>query len=257
MRASKPAILQLLLLVFVAIAPARAEWTVVAAEPQNTGRAGVVHLKTTVEDENGTRATLQLAVFSTKSATLRVIDDPEEQRADLATTMRREKAIAGVNGGYFSPEHAAVGLLISDGRRIAPQSKARLLSGVVSVANGKVQVQRAADFSAKAKVTAARQCGPFLVERSKAVAGLNNTRAARRSFVAVGAGERALLGFSSHVTLAQVARILATPGVAGDFKIERALNLDGGSSSGFWFEQGPFSISEQKPVRDHIAVVPK
>ncbi len=248
----------LLWLVWAALAAtAQAQWSVVSSEPQGTGRAGVVHVNTTVVDENGTRATLHLAVFSTKTATLRVIDDAAERRADLATTMRREKAIAGVNGGYFSPEHAAVGLLISDGRRVAPQSRARLLSGVVSVANGKVQVQRAAAFSPKDKVTAARQCGPFLVERSKAVPGLNNTRAARRTFVGVGAGERALIGYSTHVTLAQMARILATPGTAGDLKLERALNLDGGSSSAFWFEKGPFSISEQKPVRDHLAVVPR
>jgi hypothetical protein len=61
------------------------------------------------------------------------------------------------------------------------------------------------------------------------------------------------------VTLAQLARILATPGLAGDVKIQRALNMDGGSSSGFWFmgADGPFSIRELKTVRDYLAVVPK
>jgi uncharacterized protein YigE (DUF2233 family) len=165
-----------------------------------------------------------------------------------------------VNGGYFSPEHAPVGLLISDGRVVTRQTKARLLSGVVSVVDERVRVQRVAEFSAKGKVTAARQSGPFLVERSKAVPGLNVTRAARRTFVAVGAGDRAMIGYSSHVTLAQLARILSTPGVAGDVKIERALNLDGGSSSGFWFageRGGAFYIREQKPVRDYIGIVPR
>lgn len=238
----------------------RADWSVVSAERQATGRAGVVHIKTVAtEAATGDRATIHLAVFPTKSATLRVIDDPAETRADLAATMEREACIAGVNGGYFDPDYQPVGLLISGGRTVAPQRKARLLSGVVSASKGRVQIQRAAEFSMKSKPSAARQCGPFLVEGGKAVAGLNATRPARRTFVATAGGDQAAIGYSSHVTLAQLGAILATPGIAPDLKVQRALNLDGGSSSGFWFggESGPpFSIREQKRVRDLIGIVP-
>ena len=61
------------------------------------------------------------------------------------------------------------------------------------------------------------------------------------------------------MTLAELAAILATPSFAPDSKIQRALNLDGGSSSAFWFtgENGAFSIGEQKTVRDYLAVVSK
>jgi hypothetical protein len=41
--------------------------------------------------------------------------------------------------------------------------------------------------------------------------------------------------------------------VGEDFRINRALNLDGGSSSAFWFKRSNgsvFSISEMKNVRD-------
>ncbi len=241
-------------------ATAHAEWRVVSCEPQATAGSGVVHLLSQVEEnESGQRATLHLAVFPTKTATLRVIDDEGQAHAGLAETMQREKSIAGVNGGYFDPDHKPIGLLVEDGLVVVPKQKARLLSGVVSVVNGRVQIQRAAEYTPKMAPTAARQCGPFLVERGKAVAGLNDTRRARRSFVAVGGGDRAAIGYSSHVTLAQLGAILATPGVAADLKIPRALNLDGGSSSGFWFggEGGPFSIREQKRVRDYLAVVPK
>jgi hypothetical protein len=97
------------------------------------------------------------------------------------------------------------------------------------------------------------------VEGSQPVAGLNDARPARRTFVATGGSDRAAIGFCSDVTLAQLGKILATPGVAPDLKVERALNLDGGSSSAFWFagERGSFSISEQKAVRDFVAVAPK
>ena len=55
--------------------------------------------------------------------------------------------------------------------------------------------------------------------------------------------------------LEQLGDILATP----ELKTRRALNLDGGSSSAFWFngERGVFSIAEQKTVRDFVIVTPK
>ena len=240
---------------------AQAQWRIVSSERQETGRAGVVHLEARAENaENGARATLHFAVFNTKSATLRVIDDPPATHASLEETMQRENCIAGVNGGYFDPENAPVGLLVSDGRVVMQKQKARLLSGVVSVVNGRLQIQRAGEYAPKVKPTAARQCGPFLVEGAKAVPGLNDTRAARRTFVASNGADQAAIGYSSHVTLAQLSRILATPGVAADLKIQRALNMDGGSSSGFWFKGengGAFSLREQKTVRDYLGVVPK
>ncbi|PYJ09568.1 MAG: hypothetical protein DME93_12665, partial [Verrucomicrobia bacterium] len=79
-------------------------------------------------------------------------------------------------------------------------------------------------------------------------------------FAATATNERALLGFCSEVSLADLANILAKTPIAADLRIQRALNFDGGSSSAFWFarENGSvFSIPEQKPVRDFVALVPK
>ncbi|PYJ74509.1 MAG: hypothetical protein DME72_02650 [Verrucomicrobia bacterium] len=88
---------------------------------------------------------------------------------------------------------------------------------------------------------------------------MENTRAARRTFAAIAKPNRAALGFCSETSLAELADILASTQLADDFKISRALNLDGGSSSGFWFarESGAFSVPEQKTVRDFVAIVPK
>ena len=246
-------------LLLLLCAVARAEWTVVSSDRQATGDAGVVHVKAVAaESETGARATLHLAVFSQKSATLRVIDDADS-RPTLAETMQREMAIAGVNGGYFEADYTPLGLLIEDGQMVAPLRKAKLLSGIVSATKNRVQIQRVAEFSVKAKPTAARQSGPFLVDRGAAVPGLNATRAARRTYVATGSADTAAVGYSSHLTLAQLGAVLVTPGIIPDVKLQRALNLDGGSSSAFWFagERTPFSIGEQKTVRDFIAIVPR
>lgn len=220
----------------------------------------VEHVRVAVKDPaTGQNAELHLAVFSTKSSTLRVIDQPNEPRADLAEVMVREHCSAGVNGGYFDPEDVPVGLLISEGKSIAPLRKARLLSGVAIVANGRLQLLHFAEYSARRNASNAVQCGPFLVDHAQPVAGLDDTRPARRTFIVLAGVDRAAIGFCSEVTLAELAKILATPGLIPDLKIQRALNLDGGSSSAFWFagQRGPFSISELKTVRNFVAVVPK
>ncbi len=247
-----------LLALIVSAAGASAQWMAVSSESHFSSGSTAEHRHVVARSGAGDEATIDVALFSPKMATLRVIDVPGAD-TDLKVVMARANAIAGVNGGYFDPQYAPVGLLVSDGRVVAPQQKARLLSGVVSVVKGRVQVQRSAEFSLKTKPTAARQCGPFLVDGGKPVPGLNKSREARRTFVLTMSADRAAIGFCSHVTLAQLASLLATPEIIAGGKVQRALNLDGGSSSGFWFagEHGAFSISEQKTVRDFLAIVPR
>ena len=241
------------LLLFVGVS--RGDWKVSSTQTETSSVGGVDHRHIVLTETGASdEATLDLAFFSTKSATLRVIDDPKGE-SDLAGIARRARAIAGVNGGYFDPQNAPVGLLISDGKLIAPLRKARLLSGVLVVTKTRVEVIRAAEYSSRKNAIAAVQCGPFLVEGGKSVAGLNDTRPARRTFVFTSGADRGAIGFCSTVTLAQLADILATP----ELKVQRALNLDGGSSSAFWFngERGVVSIAEQKTVRDFVIVTPK
>ena len=249
--------LALALLLFALAIHAKAEWTIITSEEVSSAPATGHHIKSVLEDkETGDRAQLHLALFELTRKALRIVDQPNESRDDLATVMSKEKCLAGVNGGYFDPDYKPVGLLISGGKLIAPLRKARLLSGVLSVAKGRVRLQRVSEFSMKGKITEALQCGPFLVDHGRAVAGLDDSRNARRTFVAIGGTNEIALGFCSPVSLAQLSRILVSGKIGGDLKIDRALNLDGGSSSAFWFRDGdePFSIPEQKTVRDFVGI---
>jgi Phosphodiester glycosidase len=247
-------------LLFLALAAtAHAEWAIVSADSE-PDRGGVVHRHAVLEDsETNQSATIDLALFSTKSCTLRVIDQPVAPRIDLAQAMRQERCLAGVNGGYFDPDYAPIGLLITDGKMIAPFRRAKLITGVLTASPRKVQILRTREFSQHQEFIAAVQSGPFLVDLGRSVPGLEKTRRARRTFAAVGSLNRAVLGFCSNVSLSELAKILATTRLADDFKIERALNLDGGSSSAFWVarESSAFSIPEQKTVRDFVGVVAK
>jgi uncharacterized protein YigE (DUF2233 family) len=248
-----------LIFLVAAATTGRPDWTITSAQTEGP-RDGVQHRHLVLTNlETSAHAVIDLALFSTKSCTLRVIDQANAPRRELAYVMRRGNCLAGVNGGYFDSDYAPIGLLLVDGKTIAPLQRARLITGVLIASSQGVQIVRTREFPRQQKFTAAVQCGPFLVDLGRPVRGLEETHQARRTFAAVAKPDRAALGFCSEISLAELADILASAQLADDFKISRALNLDGGSSSGFWFarEDDAFSVPEQKTVRDFIAIVPK
>jgi hypothetical protein len=238
-------------------ASAQAEWKILSVESE-PGRAGIEHRHAVMENTpSGQRADFDVAIFSNRSCASRLIDNPDGQT--LAVRMKGGDCLCGVNGGYFDPEFKPIGLRIADARVLSPLRRAHLVTGILLQSGHSIEIVRVSQFS-RTDIVAAIQAGPFLVDRSKPVRGLNDSQRARRTFAGTGGDDRALLGVCSDVSLAELANILATVPIGGDFKIRRAMNLDGGSSSAFWFarENGSaFSIPGQKPVRDFVAVVPR
>ena len=245
-------------LLLLVAATAHADWSIRSTDSE-LGRDGIAHRHVVLENADGNKsAVVDLVIFSAKSCVVRVIDNRTGDT--LSDTMPRQKCVAGVNGGFFKPDFTPVGLLISDGKLVAPLQPARLMTGILSASTHNVQIQRLREFSRQEKANAAVQSGPFLVDHYEPIPGLDDSHVARRTFVTTGTNDRAVLGTCSEVSLAELAAVLTTTRLADDLKIQRALNLDGGSSSAFWFarENGSaFSIREQKPVRDFVGIVPK
>ena len=239
-------------------ASAHAEWKILSAESE-PGRAGIEHRHVVVEEAaRGQRAAVDLAVFSAKSTALRVIDNPDGQSLDAM--MKPDKFVCGVNGGYFDPEFKPIGLRVADGTTFSPLRRQRLITGILLQSDRGIDVVRVSEFSGTKRIIAAVQSGPFLVEGNKPIRGLNDSQVARRTFAGIATNDRAFLGFCSDVSLAELANMLATVSIVADSKIRRAMNLDGGSSSAFWFAReagSPFSISGRKPVRDFVGIMPK
>ncbi|HET9418581.1 MAG TPA: phosphodiester glycosidase family protein [Chthoniobacterales bacterium] len=245
-----------ILLVVIATA-ARAEWVAITSETEPGFLVGLEHRHVVFENaDTNARAIVDIAIFSAKSFVPRLIDNPNRQ-TDLADAMASTNCVTGVNGGYFDEDFAPVGLLIIDARTIARLQHARLLTGVLLGTTRGMQIVRTREFPAQPATHSAVQAGPFLVDLGKPVHGLEATHEARRTFAASG-GRRVALGYCSEISLVELAAILS--GGLNDFKIQRALNLDGGSSSAFWFKRrngSVFSIPEQKPVRDFIGIAPR
>lgn len=248
-----------LTLVFGTTLVAHGEWTVSSAATEFSENKTVEHRHLVVNSDTGGEATLDLALISANAATLHVIDNASGDD-NLVGAMKREDCVAGVNGGYFDPAFAPIGLRIIEGAISRPLVRAHLLTGVLTASRERgVEIVRLGEFSSKRKLDAAMECGPFLVDLGMRVRTLNDTRSARRTFAAVTRDHKAALGYCDDATLAQLGDILSSKLIDG-FSVWRAMNLDGGSSSAFWFKRSSgsaLSIGEYKSVRDFIGLAPK
>ncbi|MDP9291947.1 MAG: phosphodiester glycosidase family protein [Verrucomicrobiota bacterium] len=237
----------------LACATVRAEWALVSARTLSTGP--VVHLEKVVSADRD--VTIHIVQCASKDVTLRVIDNPAGELT-LAEAMQKESALAGINGGYFHPDRTPLGLLVTAGKLIHPLERARLLSGLLVVRGGRVTLLRPAEYPRDSTPDEAIQAGPFLLDQGHVVAGLESShRAARTVICALGKKGFALVSVDS-ATLAEAAEMLAVQGVVDDGKPQRALNLDGGSSTGLWVRThgGAFYLPESRGVRNFVAVVP-
>lgn len=241
---------------------ARAQWTLESTATASSPEPGITHTVQTVrEASGGGRATLHFVGFEERAHNLRVIDQGPTGRASLAESMQQHGCLAGINGGYFHPDFEPVGLLVSDGRVIRGPQRAKLLSGALVVTENHLKLLRSTDPLPGQNARQALQSGPYLVDGAKPVAGLNNGRSARRTAILTSGKGGWALASTSALTLAELGAILAQPALLpGGMKVERALNLDGGSSTAMWVRQpggAPFSIGEFGIVRDFVGIVPR
>ena len=245
--------------------PAAAQWKLESSEALPSPAAGVEHRAQTVIGQTApgagapVRATLHFVSFYARQYTFRIFDQGTLGRSRLADVMQSNHCLAGTNGGYFSPDFEPVGLVLTDGRVIHRPSHAKLLSGALVVTGNHIHLLRSTEPLPGKNAREAVQCGPFLVEGGKALPGLNNVRSARRTAVLTGPdGEWALVS-TSAVTLEELGSILAEPALLpAGLHTERALNLDGGSSTALWVRQPaaePYSIPEFGIVRDFVGIV--
>lgn len=197
--------------------------------------------------------------FSASKATFRLVDNPPESRQAFPGLIAQVGAFAGMNGGYFHPDHRPLGLAISGGKEIHGFEKAKLLSGVLAVRGNRIELVRSGAFKPGKDVQEALQAGPWLVEKGAPVTGLNAERKARRSVVITdGKGNWAIMA-TGPLTLAETGEVLALPGLPGGWTVRDALNLDGGSSTALWAatQPKPLEVFSFGAVRNYLAIVPR
>ena len=98
-----------------------------------------------------------------------------------------------------------------------------------------------------------------LPKRRNPLRGLPNSDPRRRTFIAWDwRGHRVIGATMSSATLAELSSLLASPDALTPWRVDRAINLDGGASTGFYFDRGvgkePVTLQPWKRVRNLLGI---
>ncbi len=169
-----------------------------------------------------------------------------------------QEPLLTVNGGYFTPEYQATGLLVSGGQ--AYGSTYGGFAGMFAVLpGGRVQVRwlGTQPYDPGEMLLEAIQSFPVLVKPGGVLGfppDADDGRPARRTVVAQDRAGRVLFLVAprGYLTLSGLARWL----VESDLELEVALNLDGGQSTGLYLSVGEprVRVDSLVPVPSVIAV---
>ena len=205
--------------------------------------------------------------FDSRGHHLVVVDQPNgpgSRYPDSESAAHSLGGSAAVNAGFFTPEGAPLGLVVSSGKISGAWNSASSLgsgawfrdpAGVMAIARREKLGRTRA--SAMPELI---QAGPLLVENRQPVSGLEATKSSARSVILWDGGTRWWIGCGSPCTLAALGQALANSSPAG-WPVHAALNLDGGRSSDLWIADsvpgGPILKRPlwNRPVRNFLVLV--
>ncbi len=162
-------------------------------------------------------------------------------------------ALLVINGGFFTPEYLATGLIVVHGQASGVSYEG--FGGMLAIAQEGIAVRSLAErpYTPEEPLQFALQSFPMLVRDGVAAYGEEDGRTARRT--AVGMDENGRLLFIvaplGGFTLNQFSRFLAE---GAGWELVNALNLDGGTSTGLLLTDPPVSIPAFVPLPAVITV---
>jgi hypothetical protein len=204
--------------------------------------------------------------FSSNSHRLAVVDQPGgpgSKFADARSAAASIDGLAAANAGFFTPEGAPLGKVISGGKHAGAWNRASSLGAGAFFENptGDLAIARREKIPGSGQ-RELLQAGPILIENRRTVTGLNAEKPAIRVFLLWDGGSRWWLGRSSLCTLAELGSALGKASPAGWTHLH-ALNLDGGRSADLWISGnisgGPLNFRSlfNRPVRNFLVLVPR
>lgn len=208
---------------------------------------------------------LQVVTFDVSKVKMEVLAQGSRETAlPMHRWMMQERVIAGCNGGYFDPAtFAPAGLQVAKGKAAGSYQPFGEWGGGFGVLTGKPclwteqEIMAAGGFAPESFV----QCSPVLIDGARRFTGSGEDVRARRTFIACDGGTRWAMGVTSSIGLRELAALLASQGpqLMG-FKVHRALNLDGGPSTGMWGrdEKGTVVVHEKEmwSVKNSVVLLP-
>ncbi len=206
-------------------------------------------------DENG-RQTEQLTLLriDPNFFTFEIGYSPGQPKS-LVTWQQETGAQLVVNGGFFTPEFTATGLIVVDGQ---PSGSSYVgFGGMVTMDGGRVEVRSLLErpYQPTETLDFALQAFPMLVLNGQAAYRTADFDAARRTVIGVDENGRLLIILASwgSFTLAELSSYLAN----ADFGLVNALNLDGGTSTGLILANPPQLVPGFTAVPSVLLISPK
>lgn len=195
-----------------------------------TLRPGMERRTLNITDENGewqesiTVLRLTPALFH-----FDVLYSPGEARS-ISAWQTQSGALLVVNGGFFTEEHHATGLVISDGKIYGRSYEGFGGMFAVNASGPQLRWLPEQPYNPDEPLRAALQSFPMLLTPGGVPAIDDDGRRARRTVIAQDSEGRIvfLVANFGHFTLYGLSRYLQN----SDLALEVALNLDGGASSG-------------------------
>ena len=182
--------------------------------------------------------------------------DPKRFRIDVITAKKNKKygepisdmaksshALIGVNGGFFTPEHKSIGLLVKSGKKINPMHYTSWWSvfgirGTTPIILPQWQVKSTRGFKM------AMQVGPRLVVNGR-IPKLKGSKKAARSAVGITRAGDVIIVVTegAGITLPDMAELMRRSRFINGLGCPNAMALDGGRSSQLYSRMGQFNLS--------------
>ncbi len=182
--------------------------------------------------------------------------DPKKWRVDLLTPApketigewidqmaKREGALIAVNGGFFTPEHNSIGLLVKSGKKLSPLHGTSWWS-VFVIQDGVPAILPPWKAKNATGFSMAVQAGPRLVVDGR-VPELKQSKSAARTALGITKDDKIIMVATegAGITMATLAERLSATRFNGGLECPNAMGLDGGSSTQLYAKMGKLDLS--------------
>lgn len=221
---------------------------------------GLSYTQIVLPQDEGNHGDLYAFQFSPKRYTLslsRAID-MGQSGSDVISLAEQANALIAVNGGFFSPTAAPLGLRVRQGQLLNP-IKPISWWGVFRIEKGQPYITTWQDFKLTPDVSFATQAGPRLLIKGN-IPSLKPGNADRTALCITTKGEVVILATANAtLTLHELAVLMRASARQGGLDCVDALNLDGGTSTQMYAKVGGVDVNVPnfKSLVDAVVVVPQ
>lgn len=204
---------------------------------------GIFYATYSFATSEGERTTMHAFLIDPKILRMDVAMAKDEAAGATAIELaKRGKALLMINGGFFTPAHKSIGLIIKGGKELSPIHKTSWWS-IFAIGENGPRILPLGEFKASSNWKMALQVGPRLVIDGE-IPKLKEGSAARSAVGITNDGFVVIaITQDSGISMTELARRMGGSRFKGGLECPNAMALDGGGSSQLYARVGKFELS--------------